>query len=95
MVSELARDIDKQTQGVPGENGLLQKIHRLEEDFQLTIRKTAPDYRPYKRDTVVEGPRPHMPQLDFLDQEEDIVAMELQMSNEPIFIDDVMDQAHW
>jgi hypothetical protein len=91
MVSDFAREIDKQTQGIPGKDGLLQKTHGLEEEFQLAIRKTVPDYRPYKRH---EAQRP-MPQPDFLGREEDAVAIIQQMPDKPIFIDEVMDQARW
>jgi len=95
--------VDKQVQGVPGRNGLLQQIKPRQEEFRVAIRTTAPCFVPkYKESQPQEAMsesgtnedwEPHR-RLSFLEGEEDYDEIGLDDEKE-IFIDDVLETAEW
>ena len=89
MVTEFAREADRQTQGVPEADGLLQQMSTEEELFQVTIRLTVPNYIPERSDDPVEGD-PSMPSFDFLLSEEEHLS---DGRGPPIYVDEVMRDA--
>jgi hypothetical protein len=49
MLHEFANDLSKHVEGIPDETGLLQLVRPHQNQFRLSIRKTAPNFRPYER----------------------------------------------
>ena len=100
---DFTRSVEKQVQGVPGRNGLLQQIKPRQEEFRVAIRTTAPCFVPkYKvsqpQEAMFEGDtsedwEPHR-RLSFLVGEEDYDEIGLDDGKE-IFIDDVLETAEW
>ena len=66
-------DLLQHVEGVPDDSlfgagiGLIQTIRPAQERFRRAIRATAPDFRPFERDT---GGKKHLPRPDFLKSEE-------------------------
>ena len=95
--------VEKQVQGVPGRDGLLQQIKPRQEEFRVAIRATAPCFVPrYKesqpQEAVLESGtsedwEPYR-RLSFLEGEEDYDEIGLDDGKE-IFIDDVLETAEW
>ncbi|PCH35504.1 hypothetical protein WOLCODRAFT_145834 [Wolfiporia cocos MD-104 SS10] len=94
LISEFCRDLTRHLEGTPDEAGLLQAIQPLKDKFRMTIRETAPDFRPYKKlpsrqSGTYEDSAFSMP--DFLSNEEQTsVALD---DSRAIYIDQVMDRA--
>jgi hypothetical protein len=63
LITDLTRAVEKQVEGVPGREGLLQRIRPQQEEFRTAIRTTAPCFVPKFRDPEAdsahseEGPR--------------------------------------
>jgi hypothetical protein len=63
LITDLTRAVEKQVEGVPGKEGLLQRIRPQQEEFRTAIRTTAPCFVPKFRDPEAdsahseEGPR--------------------------------------
>lgn len=87
MVTEFTREADRQTQGVPEADGLLQQMSGAEELFQTDIRLTVPNYKPWR--STDQRP-PAMPSFDFLLQEEERVR---DGRGPSVFVDQVMRDA--
>ena len=99
--------MEKQVEGVPGSEGLLQQIRPQQEEFRIAIRMApcfVPKYREVQGDSE---PREMLPtqsvssvdwdshqRLLFLEGEE--VYGEIGLDNgEELFIDDILDTAQW
>ncbi|KAJ7769899.1 P-loop containing nucleoside triphosphate hydrolase protein [Mycena metata] len=85
-------ELDKALEGVPHNEGLLQVIRPAQERFRREIRKTAPDFRPFKQSSMPES----FVDPPFLSNEDDhdtLADEELKVGSPPIFIDTVMDRA--
>ncbi|THH11229.1 hypothetical protein EW146_g8124 [Bondarzewia mesenterica] len=89
MVGGFVRAVERHIEGTPHVGGLLQSIRPAQDTFQKAIRRTAPDFKPFERDTG------HylMPSPGFLAHEEDYWMVLSQERNEPIYIDEVMEKA--
>jgi hypothetical protein len=95
--------VEKQVQGVPGRDGLLQQIKPRQEEFRVAIRTTAPCFVPKHKESQPQEPmseyessedgEPHR-RLSFLEGEEDYSEIGLDDGKE-IFIDDVLETAEW
>lgn len=46
LVTDFTRAVERQGEGEPGSNGLLQQIRLPQEEFRVAIRKTAPCFIP-------------------------------------------------
>ena len=46
LVTEFTRAVERQGEGIPGRDGLLQQIRLPQEEFRVAIRKTAPCFIP-------------------------------------------------
>ena len=100
---DFTRAVEKQVEGVPGRDGLLQQIKPRQEEFRVAIRTTAPCFVPRYRgsqsqETMFEDGtngdwEPHR-RLSFLEGEEDYGEIGLDDGKE-IFIDDVLETAEW
>ncbi|KAI0319264.1 P-loop containing nucleoside triphosphate hydrolase protein [Amylostereum chailletii] len=89
LVVDFTRDVEKNVQGLPGKGGLLQTIRPFDQEFHQAIRRTAPDFRPYKRGSRHSTP---VPSPDFLQNEEDLSSIS-PTSGDEIYIEDVMEIA--
>ncbi|KZV69812.1 hypothetical protein PENSPDRAFT_753099 [Peniophora sp. CONT] len=87
MVTEFTREADRQTQGVPEADGLLQQMSGVEERFQTEIRLTVPNYKPWR--STDQRP-PYMPSFDFLLHEEEHIR---DGRGPPVYVDEVMRDA--
>ncbi len=95
--------VEKQVQGVPGRDGLLQQIKPRQEEFRVAIRTTAPYFIPKYKESQPQEPmlecgtsedwEPYR-RLSFLGGEEDHSEIGLDDGKE-IFIDDVVETAEW
>lgn len=99
--------VEKQVQGVPGRDGLLQQIKPRQEEFRVAIRTTAPCFVPKYKESQPQEPvlecgasdsedsdwEPYR-RLSFLEGEEDYSEIGLDDEKE-IFIDDVLETAEW
>ncbi|KAI0262190.1 P-loop containing nucleoside triphosphate hydrolase protein [Gloeopeniophorella convolvens] len=92
MIADFAREVSRQTQGVPGREGLLQQIRPSEEHFRVTIRETAPCFVPHWREDEGEYDTSTAP--PFLIGEESESDAGLDDENE-VFVDDVLEMAKW
>jgi hypothetical protein len=105
LITDFTRAVEKQVEGVPGSEGLLQKIRPQQKEFRTAIRTTAPCFVPKYRQAQ-EEPREVVSQsgssedwepyqrLLFLEGEEDYEEIGLDDGKE-IFIDDVLETAQW
>ncbi|KAF8959975.1 P-loop containing nucleoside triphosphate hydrolase protein [Flammula alnicola] len=104
FTSDLARHVE----GVPDDAdsafgagiGLIQAIRPAQERFRVSIRETAPNFRPFERG---DAGKKHLPLASFLRSEEGVRAegtvnhenrKRKRESGEIIYIDDVLDRAH-
>jgi hypothetical protein len=61
LITDFTRAVEKQGEGVPGREGLLQQIRRPQDEFRVAIRKTVPYFvprfnkRPIREDPVEGG----------------------------------------
>jgi hypothetical protein len=109
LITDLARAVEKQVEGVPGSGGLLQQIRPQQEEFRTAVRTTAPCFVPkYRGVQEYSEPREVVPsaqsvcsvdweshqRLLFLEGEE--VYDEIGLDNgKELFIDDVLETAQW
>jgi hypothetical protein len=103
LITDLMRAVEKQVEGVPGSEGLLQQIRPQQEEFRTVIRTTAPCFVPKYRG-VLEYSEPlemlmstsvdweSYQRLLFLEGEEDYAEIGLDNGKE-LFIDDVLETA--
>lgn len=49
MLHDFCVSLEKHVEGVPHADGLIQKIRPHQQEFRLSIRKTAPNFRPFER----------------------------------------------
>lgn len=57
LITDFARAVEKQGEGEPGRDGLLQQIRRPQDDFRVAIRKTAPCFVPrFSERPIPEAP---------------------------------------
>ncbi|VDC05683.1 unnamed protein product [Peniophora sp. CBMAI 1063] len=94
LVGKFTQAVERQTQGIPSEDGLLQSLRPAQVTFQHAIRITAPDFRPFDK----PGPNdvaPTVPIPSFLTNEErDRDSMFEPMDDrKAIYVDDVMAKA--
>lgn len=61
-------DLAHHVEGIADEDGLLQKIHPLQENFRKAILATAPHFVPFERNVRSTT---HLPKFSFLSHEED------------------------
>ena len=87
MVTEFTREVDRQTQGVPEADGLLQQMSGEEERFQTEIRLTVPNYKPW---ISTDDHPPRLSSFDFLLNEEEHVR---EGRGPAIHVDEVMRDA--
>jgi hypothetical protein len=61
-ITDFTREVERQGEGVPDRDGLLQQIRSPQDEFRVTIRKTAPCFvprfseRPTREEPVCETP---------------------------------------
>ncbi|KAI0042655.1 hypothetical protein FA95DRAFT_1610025 [Auriscalpium vulgare] len=92
LVSRFTRAVEKQIEGTPSPEGLLQGLREPQATFQTVIRKTAPDFRPHKRPgRDDETPPATVP--GFLANEEVGGDFVPENDSKAIFVDDVMKRA--
>lgn len=60
LVGKFTQAVERQTQGIASENGLLQILRPSQVAFQRAIRITAPDFRPFKK-VEPNSPAPAVP----------------------------------
>jgi len=89
LVATFTRELSRYIEGTPDPKGILQAIHPLQQEFRRSIRKSAPNFRPYPR---VDDEKTEFRSPAFLENEEDSAA-DLDTSK-TIFIDEVMDRAN-
>ena len=65
LLGDFARDLDYRVEGTPEEDGLLQTIRPHQEAFRVAIRRTAPNFVPWKKTANKE-----LPKAGFLDDED-------------------------
>jgi hypothetical protein len=89
LISNFTRDLSKHLEGIPDEDGLIQAVKLQQRCFQMAIRATPPDFRPYERRHFIDGFVE-----DVYDKEE---AVRLDVTTEGkgdiIFVDDVSNRA--
>ncbi|OBZ65815.1 Interferon-induced GTP-binding protein Mx [Grifola frondosa] len=88
MLATFSRNLAKYLEGTPQVDGLLQSIRPAQERFQKAIRATAPDFRPYERNSSDSN---SFTIPSFLSNEEKSFAP--QNDHDAIYIDDVMKRA--
>lgn len=108
LITDFTRAVEKQVEGVPGREDLIQRIRPQQEEFRIAIRTTAPCFVPKYKEAQEEAeePREMMSQsgcneewepyrrLSFLEGEESYEEIGLADEKE-IFIDDVLETAKW
>ena len=61
LITDFTRAVERQGEGVPGRDGLLQQIRRPQDEFRVAIRKTVPYFvpqfnkRPIREDPVADN----------------------------------------
>lgn len=73
LIKDFDADIQRNIQGVPFKEGIIQRIRVPTEQFRRTIRGTAPEFRPFNQSA--SGDR-GLPDPEFLKHEEDVIAQE-------------------
>lgn len=108
LITDFSRAVEKQVGGVPGREGLLQRIRPQQEVFRTAIRTTAPCFVPKYREAAEAREVPEetasqslsnedwepYQRLLFLEGEENYEEIGLDDGKE-IFIDDVLETAKW
>ncbi|KAI9465219.1 P-loop containing nucleoside triphosphate hydrolase protein [Lactarius psammicola] len=90
LIGAFIQSIKILVDGVPDENGLIQKLRGPRDEFKKAIRQTAPYFLPLERSQVVDT-TPTPP--SFLSSEEEWEEEPCDVSS-PIFIDDVLERAN-
>ena len=65
LLGDFVRDLGYRVEGTPEEDGLLQTIRPHQEAFRVAIRRTAPNFVPWKKTADKE-----LPKAGFLDDED-------------------------
>ncbi|KAJ3825902.1 P-loop containing nucleoside triphosphate hydrolase protein [Lentinula raphanica] len=91
MIHGFIVDLSKLLEGTPEHDALLQCIRPHQEKFKREIRRSAPKFRPYEKES---GPQTTMPRFEFLDNEEneqegDDDEDNLSANRQPIYIEEV------
>jgi hypothetical protein len=110
LITDFSRAVEKQVEGVPGREGLLQRIRPQQEEFRTAIRTTAPCFVPKYREALEDSGQAEVgdsvppsvsgedwepyQRLLFLEGEENYEEIGLDDGKE-IFIDDVLETAKW
>ncbi|KAG8776904.1 hypothetical protein FRC12_000633 [Ceratobasidium sp. 428] len=89
LVMDFHRDVVTHVEGIPDGDGLIQQIRQAQDKFRQAIRRSAPDFRPFKRPTNDEekANAPKMPEVVFLKEEGSFEIEDI--SNRTLFEDDV------
>ncbi|KAG9123954.1 hypothetical protein FRC07_013378 [Ceratobasidium sp. 392] len=72
LVMDFHREVATHVEGIPEGDGLIQQIRKAQDKFRQAIRRSAPDFRPFKRPANDEEKAkiPTMPDVVFLNEEE-------------------------
>ncbi|KAI0250045.1 P-loop containing nucleoside triphosphate hydrolase protein [Lactifluus subvellereus] len=99
LITEFTRAVEKQGEGEPGRDGLLQQIRPWQEKFRVAIRKTAPCFVPRFRTKparVTSVPSPVCVEYGLYDASESPRPSDIELDDgKEIFIDDVLETAEW
>ncbi len=92
LLSNFCRDIAKHIDGMAQSDGLLQRIHPLQETFRKSILKTAPPFSPHERSKSVR--KMTRPEFVIFEDDESDSGCEIDSEREigpdgPIYVDDV------
>ncbi|KAH9175022.1 P-loop containing nucleoside triphosphate hydrolase protein [Lactarius sanguifluus] len=92
LIGAFIQSIKALVDGIPDENGLIQKLRGPRDDFKKAIRQTAPNFLPLERsqaaDTTLVPP-------SFLSSEEEEWEEEPCDVGSPIYIEDVLEKANF
>jgi hypothetical protein len=105
LISGFTREVERQSEGIPGCDGLLHQVKQPQDEFRIAIRRTAPCFVPRFRQrppqlsavltsTFVPQPAEKHARPPFLVGEEDPDEIGLN-DGKKIFIDDVLETAEW
>jgi hypothetical protein len=105
LISGFTREVERQSEGIPGCDGLLHQVKQPQDEFRIAIRRTAPCFVPRFRQrppqlnaastsTFVPQPAEKHTRPPFLVGEEDPDEIGLN-DGKKIFIDDVLETAEW
>jgi hypothetical protein len=83
------KDLALHIEGIPEKNGIIQLLRSYQSVFRRSIRQTAPDFRPYKKESTNKPTFPSS--FDFLKSEDDEPL--LTFNSKPIYVDEVMQRA--
>lgn len=88
LVMDFHREVARHVGGIPDGEGLIQKIRNAQQKFRQAIRRSAPDFRPFKRPTTSDEEKEasKMRGIAFLSEETIEVG---QISTTTMFEDDV------
>ncbi|KAG9102798.1 hypothetical protein FRC06_001100 [Ceratobasidium sp. 370] len=89
LVTDFHRKVETHVEGIPNSDGLIQQIHEAQGKFRQAVRRSAPDFRPFKRPLNDEEKEnvPKMPGVAFLSEEEASGVEEI--SDRTLFEDDI------
>jgi len=90
LIGAFIQSIKILVDGVPDENGLIQKLRGPRDKFKKAIRETAPYFLPLERSQAVDTT---LAPPSFLSSEEEWEEEPCDVSS-PIFIDDVLETAN-
>ncbi|KAI9441571.1 P-loop containing nucleoside triphosphate hydrolase protein [Lactarius indigo] len=91
LIGAFIQSVNTLVDGIPDENGLIQKLRGPRDEFKKAIRQTAPHFLPLERsqaaDTTLVPP-------SFLSSEEEEWEEEPSDVSSPIYIEDVLEKAN-
>ena len=93
LIGAFVRSVERLVDGTSDEDGLMQALRKPRSQFRMTIRQTAPDFRPHERPSKSEM-QTMPPQYNFLSNEEEDWESQPSDSSLAIFIEDVMKRAN-
>ena len=87
LITEFVRAVEKQGEGEPGRDGLLQQIRPWQEEFRGAIRETAPCFVPQFKDAIREtGPCLVAP-YEEIPRESNESAVRVKSLPDPLFLE--------
>ncbi|QRV97583.1 dynamin central region protein [Ceratobasidium sp. AG-Ba] len=89
LITDFHREVATHVEGVPDGDGLVQQIRAVQDKFRQAVRRSAPDFRPFKRPTTDKEKEKalKMPGIAFLDEDE--VFPVDQFSDHTLFEEDI------
>lgn len=92
LLNSFYGELSKHTQGIPGQDQMLQLIKPYQKRFRRLIWATKPDFRPYKADEVVKKTSVPAPKFLAAEEESDDVIRDIE--ERPIYLDAVWTYAN-